>query len=72
MTAPKRNPRTLGLDAQTLHRWSSRGLLRARELHSDHLRPSSENAAPLVGLDAAPLLVCGSDDLVAVRASPVD
>jgi predicted site-specific integrase-resolvase len=72
MTAPKRIPRTLGVDAQTVSRWSSRGLLRARELHSDHLRPALENAAPLTGVDAAPMVVCGSEVLVAVSARPVD
>ncbi|MGC2375120.1 MAG: hypothetical protein WA484_14705 [Solirubrobacteraceae bacterium] len=72
MTAPKRTARALGVDAETLSRWSSRGLLRASELHTDHLRPGCENAAPLVGVGAARLSVCGSEDLVAVRARPVD
>jgi predicted site-specific integrase-resolvase len=72
MTAPKRTPRTIGVDAETLSRWRSRGLLRARELHGDQLRPGCENAARLAGVGAAPMLVCGSDDLVAVKARPVD
>jgi hypothetical protein len=72
MTAPGRTPRTLGVDAETLSRWRSRGLLDARELHSDQLQPGCEDAAPLVGIAAAPMLVCGSDDLVAVRARSVD
>jgi hypothetical protein len=72
MTARKRTPRTFSIDAQTLTRWSSRGLLLARELHSDQLRPGCEDAAPPVGVGSAPMLVCDSDDLVAVRARPVD
>lgn len=43
----------------------------ARELHSDQLRPGCEDAAPVVAVGAAPV-VSGSDDLVAVRARPVD
>lgn len=44
----------------------------ARELRSDQLRAGRENAAPLVGVGAAPKLVCDGDDLVAVKARPVD
>ncbi len=72
MTAPKRTPRTLSVNAQTLTRWSSRGILQARELHSDQLRAGYGNGAPPVGVGAAPTLVFGSDDLMAVRARPVD
>ncbi len=72
MTAAKRTPRTLGVNAQTLSHWRSQGLLRARELHSDQLQPGRENAAPLMEVGAAPMLVCANDDLVAVRARPVD
>jgi predicted site-specific integrase-resolvase len=72
MTASKRTPRALGVDAETLSRWSSRGLLRARELRSDQLRPGCENATPLVGVGAAPMLACDSDDLVSVKARSVD
>jgi predicted site-specific integrase-resolvase len=72
MNTPERTTRTLGVDAETLRRWRSRGLLRARELHSDQLRPGCEDAAPVVAIGAAPVMVSGSDDLVAVRARPVD
>jgi hypothetical protein len=72
MTATQRTPRPLGVDAQTLSHWRSRGLLRSRVLRSDQLRPGRENAAPLVGIDAAPVLVCASEDLLAVRARPLD
>ena len=72
MKTPERTPRTLGVDAETLRRWRSRGLLRARELQNDQLRPGCEDAAPVVTIGAAPVMVSGSDDLVAVRARPVD
>jgi len=72
MTAPQNTPRTLGVDAETVSRWRSRGLLRARELRSDQLRSGCEDATPVVAISAAPVMVCGSDDLVAVRARPVD
>ncbi len=72
MKARERTPRTLGVDAETVSRWWSRGLLDARELHSNQLRPGYEDATPLVAICAAPLVVSGSDDLVAVRARPVD
>ncbi len=69
---PPGTPRTLGVDAHTLSRWRSRGLLRARALHSDQWRPGCEDAAPVVGIGAAPMLVCASDDLLAVSARTVD
>lgn len=72
MTAPGRTPRTLGVDAETVSRWRSRGLLDARELRSDQLQPGREDAMPPVGLDAAPMLVGGSEDLALVRARSVD
>lgn len=71
MKTPERTPRTLGVDAETVSRWRSRGLLRARALRSDQLRPGCEDAAPVVAVGAAPV-VSGGDDLVAVRARPVD
>jgi hypothetical protein len=72
MTAPGRTPRTLGVDAETVSRWRSRGLLDAHELNSDQLQPGCEDAMPLVGLDAVPMLVGGTEDLAPVRACPVD
>src|ERR1700684_1141249 len=57
MTAPKRILRALGVDAETLIRWRGRGLLRARELDSDQLRPGCENAAAMGGGAAQPSAV---------------
>ena len=65
-------PRAHSASTRRPERLEQPGILRARELHSDHLRAGCENAAPLVGVGAAPMLACGSDDLVAVRARPVD
>jgi hypothetical protein len=72
MTAAKWTPRSLGVDAETLSRWSSRGLLRAHELRGVKLRPGCWDDAPVVDAADAPTLLCGGDDLVPVRARPVD
>jgi hypothetical protein len=72
MTAAKRTPRPLGVDAETLSRWSSRGLLRARELRGVELRPGCWDDTPVVGAADAPTLLCSGDDLVPVRVRPVD
>jgi predicted site-specific integrase-resolvase len=69
---PEHTPRPLGVDVETLNRWKSRGLLRARKLRSDQVRPGWEDAPLVAGIGAAPILVVGSDDLVAIKACPVD
>jgi hypothetical protein len=72
MTAAKRTPRPLGVDAETLSRWSSRGLLRAQRLRGVQLRRGCWDDAPVVDAADAPALLCGGDDLVPVRVRPVD
>lgn len=72
MTAVKPTPRPLGVDAETLNRWSNRGLLRAHRLRGVQLRLGCWDDAPVVDAADAPTLLCGGDDLVPVKARPVD
>lgn len=55
-----------------MSRWSARGLLRAHDLHGQHLRPDRENAAPAVRIDTLPSLVCDGEDVVPVSARSVE
>jgi Phage integrase family len=72
MTVPIRTPRSIGVDAATLSRWRSRGLLSARKLEGVRLRPSFDEAARADVPCAVPPLTCNGEDVVAVKARHLD
>ncbi len=72
MTVPIPTPRSIGVNAEALSRWRSRGLLSARKLKGVRLQPGFDEAARVDVICEVPPLTCSGEDVVAVKARHLD